>query len=71
MTYTVIDRRTGKPADAHEVITDLFLPELIESHGSFAVDPDGVLLVLDCCGNYAYLDCRLFTAEWTEDCDEV
>ena len=69
MTYTfdVIDRRTKKVADPRAVIKEFHSPELTESHGSFAVAPNGELLVLDECGNYAYLDDRLFTAKWVDE----
>lgn len=67
MTFDVIDRRTKKAADARSVIKEFHSPELTVSHGSFAVAPNGELLVLDEYGNYAYLDDRLFTAEWMDE----
>ena len=69
MTFTVIDKRTGKEADAYKIAkNEEWAKGLLYCRmDGFALLEDGSLLLCDSCGNYAYCDQERFEVIVTEE----
>lgn len=66
MTFKVIDKRTGREADADAVAEELDqagqLTVVIPHKNGWVVDEDGGLCIADACGHYQYVDRKRFEA---------
>lgn len=69
--YTVVDPRTGEEPDLRTIArTEEWARHLLGADG-FAVMADGILVLLDTCGNYAYCPTGRFEVRWEQSPSET